>query len=145
MEKRIYRSCNDRVIAGVCGGLADYLEVDPAIVRLIFVLALFLAFAGPFVYVIAWLIIPLEPSCESKTRPEEEIKEKAEQLASEIKKRAKGFSGNNHDGRIVVGLAIAILGLIFLLQNLTGFNFWHNLWPLILIAVGFFFIVNNRK
>ena len=59
--KRIYRSKSDRKIAGVCGGLAAYLNVDPTIVRLVAVL---LALAGSFgfwAYVIAAIVIPEEP------------------------------------------------------------------------------------
>jgi len=63
MDKRLYRSRKERMIAGVCGGLAQYFEVDPVIVRII---ALVLLFAGPGfpVYIILWLIIPNEPVAE---------------------------------------------------------------------------------
>lgn len=58
--KRLYRSRTDKKIAGVCGGLANYFNVDPIIFRL--ALALFcLGGAGILMYVIAWIIIPLEP------------------------------------------------------------------------------------
>lgn len=61
--KRLYRSRKDRVIAGVCGGLAEYLGVDPLIVRLIALVMLF--FGGGFLlYIIGWIAIPQRPvSC----------------------------------------------------------------------------------
>jgi phage shock protein C len=60
--KKLYRS-RARVIAGVCGGLARYLELDPVVVRLIAALALFFTCCTMFfVYLIAWLIIPEEPA-----------------------------------------------------------------------------------
>ena len=56
--KKIYRS-NDRVIAGVCGGLAEYLDVDATIVRLVHALfTVTTIFSGAILYIIAWLIVP---------------------------------------------------------------------------------------
>lgn len=62
--KRLYRSTNEKMIAGVCGGIAEYFNADPVVVRLITVLlALITAFAPVAIaYVIAWLIIPERPA-----------------------------------------------------------------------------------
>jgi phage shock protein C len=61
MEKKMYRSRTNRVFGGVCAGIGCYLGIDPTIVRLIFI-ALFLTFGvGPLVYLILWIIMPLEP------------------------------------------------------------------------------------
>ena len=58
MQRKLYRDTANKKIAGVCSGLADYLNIDPTIVRLIWA-ALFLAYgAGLFVYLIAWAIVP---------------------------------------------------------------------------------------
>ena len=59
--KRLYRSKNDRVIAGVCGGIGRYFEIDPVIIRIIWVLLAFAGGAGILAYLISWLIIPKEP------------------------------------------------------------------------------------
>jgi phage shock protein C len=61
--KRLYRSVADRKLAGVCGGLGEYLEVDPTVVRLIAVLACLATAIAPFLigYIIAWLIVPETP------------------------------------------------------------------------------------
>lgn len=57
--KRLYRSKTDRMLGGVCGGLAEYFNVDPTIIRLLWVLITFMSFgAGILAYVIAWIIIP---------------------------------------------------------------------------------------
>ena len=62
VTKRLYRSRKDRMLAGVCGGLATYMGVDPTIVRLIFVISVFVTFTTSlFLYLIFWLIIPEEP------------------------------------------------------------------------------------
>jgi phage shock protein C len=59
-QKRLYRSRKEKIIAGVCGGLAEYFGIDPTWMRLIFVLFLLLGGSAFLVYVVMWLIVPLE-------------------------------------------------------------------------------------
>lgn len=59
--KRLYRSKNDRVIAGICGGIGKYLEIDPVLIRVIWVILIFFGGTGLLAYLIAWLLIPREP------------------------------------------------------------------------------------
>lgn len=57
--KRLYRSRQERVIAGVCGGIAEYFDVDPTIIRLAWAIFTLVSFgAGILAYLIAWLIVP---------------------------------------------------------------------------------------
>jgi phage shock protein C len=58
--KRLYRSQKDRIIAGVCGGLGEYFDVDPNIIRIIWLLV-GLTGTGIIAYILAWVIIPEEP------------------------------------------------------------------------------------
>ena len=57
--KKLYRS-SDRKLAGVCGGIAEYMEVDPTVVRILYlILTLFtVAFPGILLYIILWIMIP---------------------------------------------------------------------------------------
>ncbi|NMC45943.1 MAG: PspC domain-containing protein [Chloroflexi bacterium] len=59
--KRLYRSRKDRMIAGVCAGLGDYLQIDPTIVRIIFIALVFAGLGGVVVYFILWIVTPEEP------------------------------------------------------------------------------------
>ena len=61
MEKKLYRSNTNKKIAGVCGGLAEYLNIDPTIVRLIWALVVLCAGAGLLAYIVCALIIPEKP------------------------------------------------------------------------------------
>ena len=62
MGKRLYRSRNDRMIAGVCGGIAEYFNIDPVIVRIITVILLLPGGLPGFLpYVILWIVVPLAP------------------------------------------------------------------------------------
>lgn len=60
MNRRLLRRRKDRMLGGVCGGLADLLEIDPTIVRVIFVLLGMLGGHGVLLYLILWLIVPSE-------------------------------------------------------------------------------------
>jgi len=62
--KNVYRSRTNKKIAGVCGGLGKYFAIDPVIVRLIWLLFVLLAGTGLLIYIIAWIVIPLEPKLE---------------------------------------------------------------------------------
>lgn len=62
MKKRLYRSRKDKMLAGICGGLAEYFAVDPSLVRLACVLLCLYAGTGLFVYILAAIIIPEDPT-----------------------------------------------------------------------------------
>jgi phage shock protein PspC (stress-responsive transcriptional regulator) len=61
MSKRLYRSKSDRKIAGVCGGLAEYFNIDPTIIRVIAVVSIFFTGAGILAYIVLALVVPIEP------------------------------------------------------------------------------------
>ena len=60
-QKKLYRSRSKRMICGVCGGVGDYLNIDPTVIRLLWVVLSFVGFAGIIAYIIAAIIIPEEP------------------------------------------------------------------------------------
>jgi phage shock protein C len=63
MEKRLYRSRNDRMLAGVCGGLAKYFNLDPVLVRVLAVVAVIISFCAALIaYIILAVVVPLESS-----------------------------------------------------------------------------------
>lgn len=60
--KRLYRSRKDRMLGGVCGGLGEHIDVDPSIIRLVWVIVTIFSFGiGIIVYLVAWIIVPDEP------------------------------------------------------------------------------------
>ncbi|MEK6903460.1 MAG: PspC domain-containing protein, partial [Nanoarchaeota archaeon] len=56
--KRLYRSRTDKIFGGVCGGIAVYFNVDPVLIRVLWVILIFIMGTGILVYLIAWLIMP---------------------------------------------------------------------------------------
>ncbi len=59
--KRLYRSRTEKMLGGVCGGLADYLDIDVTIIRVLWVLASILGGSGALAYLVLWIVIPREP------------------------------------------------------------------------------------
>jgi phage shock protein C len=59
--RKLYRSKTDRKVAGVCGGLAQYFNIDPTLIRVLFVVLAVLGGSGLVLYVALWIIVPNEP------------------------------------------------------------------------------------
>jgi phage shock protein C len=59
--RKLYRSRTDRKVAGVCGGLAKYFNMDATLVRVLFIVLTVLGGAGPLIYLAMWIIVPSEP------------------------------------------------------------------------------------
>ena len=156
MERRLYRSQSDRMIWGVCGGLAKYFDIDSTIVRIIAVLLIFANGVGILAYVIIAIVVPLESS--KVTTPKEvmqenveDMKETASELGREIRSTLVGEVGESeeeakvhHRRRNILGIILVVLGVLFLLGSLNLFRWFHwgNLWPLILVAVGVSIIIS---
>src|SRR5215468_9034451 len=63
--KRLMRSSRDKKIGGVCAGLAEYFDLDPTIVRIVWLLAIFFAGTGFLIYIILWIALPLAPHTQA--------------------------------------------------------------------------------
>jgi len=73
-SKKLYRIPSEGMIAGICAGLGEYLDLDPTVVRLIFVLLAFGGGSGVLIYIIMWLIVPIKPE-STQVSPEMESPE----------------------------------------------------------------------
>jgi phage shock protein C len=154
MRNKLFRSSKDCMIGGVCGGIAEYFDVDSTLVRLLAVLVVLLGGAGVIAYIIAWIVIPKNPEQESdeKFEKREKIKEKikkgAENVIEEVKEHFESKESNHHterNRRIWGGIIVIIIGVIFLSGSLFPWVAWSNLWPLIVIALGIIIMVQAFK
>jgi phage shock protein PspC (stress-responsive transcriptional regulator) len=123
MEKKLYRSRASSMIAGVCGGLGEYFRVDPTILRVVAVLLIFADGIGVLAYLIGWVIIPRRPETE------------AEVVTAD----------KSEFNRLLPGLALILVGLIFLLNNLTPWFRFGYLWPVVLIVLGVAMLFKSQK
>lgn len=159
MAKRLYRSRSDRMIWGVCGGLAQYFDIDPVIVRIIAVLLVFASGAGILAYIVLAIVVPLESS--EVTEPKDVIRENVEEMrqtASQLGQEIRSTFGREEDtseerakarhrNRNILGIILVVIGVIFLLAsfNLLWWLRWEYLWPLVIIAIGALIILGTRR
>ncbi len=69
-NKKLTRSLDDRMVGGVCGGLGQYLDIDPTVIRVVFVLLALLAGNGILIYLVMLLLIPAEQTAAAQTNLE---------------------------------------------------------------------------
>jgi phage shock protein C len=130
-QHRLYRSRTDKVFAGVCGGLGEYLNIDTTIVRLVWIFLTLLGGSGIILYILAFFIIP-EKSL----------------VAGEATSPVKSEFGSVR----IFGFLFVAAGIVILLDNLEIFSFcsmWDTAWefilPSILILTGIYFLTRHRK
>jgi phage shock protein C len=129
----------------VCGGLGRYFSVDPVIVRLVFLLLLFLGGSGFLVYLILWIIVPDEQQLSAASHEvmpanNQEMAESARDLGNSLGQAVGSSSGDvaqsaARNGPLIFAVILIFLGIWFLLQNLLHINLGQ-LWPVILIVIG---------
>ena len=132
--KRLYRSTTHKVIGGVAGGLGDYLDIDPVLIRIAFVVAFFFGGVGILAYIIAWIIIPEQPRESPMSTPigpqQSTVPPQPQPPQPPMPEHRYGH------GSIVGGLVLLVIGFLFLAENfLPDFHF-GDWWPLILVAIG---------
>lgn len=148
-NKQLYRSESNRMIGGVAGGLGEYFDIDPTLVRLAFILLTLSGGSGVLLYVVLWIIIPTQSSGQQAATHDtmkdnaKEVEAKAKQFAKEAEHVAKGS-----DSKLWLGAVIVTIGAWLLLANFGFVNGWlmsRLLWPLILIAIGVSVISRSNR
>jgi len=154
MNKKLYRSRKDYMIAGVCGGIAEYFDIDSTLVRLLTVLVVFLGGAGVVAYIIAWIVIPKNPdqvfdeTFEERENIKEKFKNGAKNVIEEVKEHFESKEPSpksEKNKRVLGGIIVIVIGSIFLLNGFFPWVGWGRLWPLILIAVGITIMIRAFK
>ncbi len=144
MDRKLYRSRSDKVLGGVCGGLAEYFDVDPVLIRVLFVAVTLGGGAGILAYIILWIVMPQRPiELEYAKGNLEEEREDGEIENIEDK---KSFERGSSKGKLYAGAAlITIGGLWFLEEILPDFDF-DLVYPAALILIGLIILLDvNEK
>lgn len=150
-KKRLYRSRTDRMVGGVCGGMAAYLNVDATIVRLVVAVLALVQGVGVVLYLLGWILIPAEG--RQTGSPGDVAREGAEEMAVQarsfgdsVRKAVGSDSGN---AAVVVGIVLVLVGVVFLLRSLGivlfGWVEWGVLWPILLIGAGVVLLLRHRN
>ena len=137
MTKRLYRSRTEKMIAGVAGGFAQYLDIDPVFIRLAFVCLIFFHGAGIIIYFVSALIIPKEEIEWAEPTVEEKQINEQERIAKKVERKASRDK--------YIGVILIIFGVLFLADNLFIDVNFENVFPLGLIGIGSWMVFNTFK
>ena len=162
------------MIAGVAGGLAEYLEVDALLVRLAFVAFALTAGVGVLLYIVAWLIVPEEKESPMEQNPlppeaphppqpeggqappvdatEAGVVPNQQSVTAETPPApppaAPGQAPPREESsqkRTIAGLILIVIGAVFFANQFLDWLTWDTLWPLVLIAIGVLVLMRGRR
>lgn len=128
------------MIGGVAGGLGDYFDIDPVIIRVLFILTAFAWGVSVIAYILLWIVLPENP-------------DEVENYYDFVNDPNKDMNMNNFadfddskqkkDRRVIAGAFLIILGSIILLDKLTDWLSFSYVWPLFLVAIGGYLIYKS--
>lgn len=156
MKSRLERSSTNRVIGGVCGGIAEYLAVDATLVRVVFVFTAFIT-AGLFVlgYIVLLVLMPQpgQPAPFTSNPPRAGADTTAPMDAGATPAVPAApvdpavHAAEAERRRMAFGYLLIAVGVAFFLSNAGAFRFvqWQFLWPLVLIGIGVLFLVQRVR
>jgi phage shock protein PspC (stress-responsive transcriptional regulator) len=126
--RKLYRSQTDRILAGICGGVAEYLNIDSTVVRILWILLTFLGGSGIILYIISIFIIPLNPTIQAGS--------------------AEARTPRNV--MMVIGVALVAVGSLLVLDNLDLLSvrsWWRLMWdyllPALLVVAGIYILAKG--
>ena len=146
-NKRLYRSAKSKVFGGVAGGIAEYFDIDPIIIRLLFVIIAFAGGGGVIVYLILWIALPLEPitpfTMNMGSGDPFNSGNPGEQSTTDFSTGTSNPSNpfevpvkpENRNG-LIGGIVLISLGMIFLANRFIPNIDFGDLWPLVLVVLG---------
>jgi len=145
MAKKLYRSTMDKMIGGVAGGLAEYFDIDSTLVRVLFIVVVFLGGGGILAYLILWIVVPQKPY-ELPKNPFADSTTGGSSDFSGDQNKSDSFSVSNggavgtvshiNTKQMWIAIVLIVIGGLLLLDNIfPRFEFGH-WWPVILIGIG---------
>ena len=147
--KKLYKSSTNKVFDGVCGGIGEYFNIDPVIIRILWMLLVVFGGTGFIAYLIAMFIIPREDEIEVEPEMASEADEAAEN---------EDAAGEPHTGRLFStrfwGVLLIIIGGLMLLRYIDplwsvfrtlGVFMVSVIWPVALIVLGVYLVMNRRE
>jgi phage shock protein C len=136
MNRRLYRCRHDRRIAGVAGGLAEYFELDPTLVRVVWFVSIFFGLVTLVLYVGMALIVPLEPLT---------AEEAAAHAAGRTPSGHRHASGGPSRWPTYLGLVLILFGALALLDVSLPSVSWRQLWPVFIAGLGALLIAGSMR
>ncbi|PKL86819.1 MAG: hypothetical protein CVV22_01640 [Ignavibacteriae bacterium HGW-Ignavibacteriae-1] len=140
MGRKLYKSRRSKMIGGVAGGLGDYFDIDPVIIRVLFIMTAFAWGVSVIAYILLWIVLPENP-------------DEVENFYDFVNDPNKDMNMDNYadfddskqkkDRRVIAGAFLIIIGAVILLDKVTDWLTFGYIWPLVLVAVGGYLIYKS--
>ena len=146
-KRRLYRSKNDVFFGGVASGLAEFFNTESYIIRILFVLAAIFGGWGIIVYIILWIFVPEKDGFTDYENVGDKNNEPDFQESNthsyQENTNTEDLVNKNKRGSIIAGIALILIGFIFIIDNYLPSISIKDLWPVILIGIGVLIIFNG--
>ena len=149
MSGRLERSRANRVISGVCGGIAEYLDIDATFVRVVMVILAFPFGVGVRIYFVLLFLMPnpgeATPFVRSAGTERTTVIDPADPMTPAAPRVVDPVAVERR--RNGIGLLLVAVGVVFLLGNVGAFRFidWRYIWPLVIIALGVYLVAQRSR
>lgn len=140
-EHRKLTRSSERMIGGVCSGLARYLNLDPVLVRLVFIALALVNGLGVLIYLIMWLLVPDEAA--GPQSGDDVIRANLEDIGNQARRIGERI-GRSEGSAFLFGVLLIVLGGLFLLRNFVPGIDMSLMWPLLLIALGGYLLLKHH-
>jgi phage shock protein PspC (stress-responsive transcriptional regulator) len=153
VPRRLTRDTQHAVLGGVAAGFGHYLDVDPVLARLAFVLLAFVHGLGILFYLACWLLMPradaaaaAAPASQAASTAFETLREAGSQLAAGVRQGVPDPAA----AQLAIGSVLIVGGALLLAHNLGWLHWPHwmrfeTLWPLLLVALGVGLVLKSRR
>lgn len=152
-KKELTRDLAHKMIGGVAAGIASYFELDPNVIRFLFVVLTIFGGSGVLLYIILWIILP--SSSVTQVDGQETLKQNVKEIKDTVQEFAKEFKSTtpahiseqkSKSSQYYLGLFIVAIGGLFLLVNLGMLDMYviKKFWPVLLIFLGLYVVSQNE-
>jgi phage shock protein C len=144
---RLYRSTTQKVFGGVAGGIAEYFNMDPVIIRVIFVLTAIFGGGGLLIYLVLWIAVPERPFTStmfnSGAPPADTPPPSQNESAFTAYDATAETAQRKYTGSMIGGVVLIGIGAIILASRIIPNIYFSDLWPFILVVAGIVLIVTS--
>lgn len=152
-DKRLIRNTKNKLLAGVAAGIADYFDLDPNVIRFLFIVLTAFGGSGILMYLLLWLLLPSDVSEVNDSRDTvrenvQQMKDAVKDFADQIKKeRPHDMNEKKGKSQQYLGSILVILGILFLLKNLGLIDLFiiQKFWPVLIIFLGVALVSQNEN
>ena len=142
MQKKLERDEQNKMIAGVAAGIAEYLNVEVTWIRVLFLLLAIFGLSGVWIYLILWIAVPAKPFMFSNMETDYKVRENFTSTFSQPDIKKSG------SGRVIAGVFLVLIGFYFLLDQFMILPEWFSvekLWPVFFIFIGLVILLKPSK